>query len=139
MTANAANAEYGTISKEELAQKIENAQAVQIVSILDSKYYNLGSLYSVIKTCASHKQENPKSFDFIFDTVFIKGSKPVMLEQLKSRLNEFDKNKEVLTYCMGDNCSAVFKAAEIFSAHGFKVRVFEGGIKEWEKSGLPTE
>jgi rhodanese-related sulfurtransferase len=138
MPVDAAQPGISTITKEELARRLEGAQVVQIVSVLDSKYFNLGS-NKLIKTCASHQQETPRSYDFIYENVFIKGSKIIMLDQLKSRLNELDKKQEVVTYGTGDDPSPAFTAAEILFTHGFKVRVFEGGIKEWEKAGLPTD
>lgn len=101
-----------TISKEDLAQKIKNAQPVQIVNVLDPKFYNLG---------------------------IIKGSKKIPLDQLDSRLRELDKNIEVVTYCASYDCPASGKAAEKLSTRGFRVSAYEGGINEWKEAGLPIE
>jgi len=35
--------------------------------------------------------------------------------------------------------SATKKAAEKLVAKGFKVKAYEGGIKEWSEAGLPTD
>jgi len=112
MTTYTTNFEIRTITKEELAEKIKKVQPVQIVNVLDPKYYNLG---------------------------FIKGSKKIPLDQLDNRWGELDKNIEVVTYCASYDCPASRQAAEKLSAKGFKVSAYEGGIKEWLVAGLPTD
>jgi rhodanese-related sulfurtransferase len=112
MTVHMTNPKIRTITKEELAQKIENVQPVQIVNVLDPKYYHLG---------------------------FIKGSKRIPLDQLDKRLAELDKNLEVVTYCASYDCPASGQAAEKLLNKGFRVSVYEGGIKEWLEAGLPTD
>ena len=92
--------------------KIKNNDGVQIVNVLSPEHYGKG---------------------------FIKGSKKIPLEQLDSRLGELDKTKEVVTYCASSECSASMKAAEKLAAKGFKVKAYEGGIKEWSEAGLPTD
>ena len=99
-----------TISKDQLLAKIKNNDGVQIVNVLSPEHYGKG---------------------------FIKGSKKIPLEQLDSRLGELDKTKEVVTYCASSECSASMKAAEKLAAKGFKVKAYEGGIKEWSEAGLP--
>ena len=98
-----------TISKEELQQQLGK---VQIVNVLDPKWYELGS---------------------------IKGSLKIPVAQLEQRANELDKTKDVVTYCASYDCDASSKGAAILAAKGFKVRAYEGGIKEWKAAGLPVE
>jgi len=112
MTTSMTNPKIMTITKEELAQKIQNAQPVQIINVLDPKFYNWG---------------------------FIKGSIKIPLDQLDRRLGVLDKNIEVVTYCASYDCPASIKAAEKLLSKGFKVCAYEGGIKEWKEAGLPTE
>jgi len=108
--ANKANVQ--TISKDELLAKIKNNDGVQIVNVLSPEHYGKG---------------------------FIKGSKKIPLDQLDNRLSELDKAKEVVTYCAGPECNASMKAAEKLAAKGFKVKAYEGGIKEWSEAGLPMD
>jgi len=112
MTMHMTNPKIKTITKEELVQKMKNARSVQIVNVLDPKHYHLG---------------------------FIKGSKKIPLDQLDKRVDELDKNIEVVTYCANYDCPASGQAAEKLFARGFKVSAYEGGIEEWNESGLPTE
>jgi rhodanese-related sulfurtransferase len=46
------------------------------------------------------------------------------------------KDTEIVTYCAGPKCPQSHQAAEKLTTLGFtNVRVFEGGIEEWEKAG----
>lgn len=101
-----------TITKEELKQKLISGEPVQVVNVLDPKHYDLG---------------------------FIKGSRKIPVAELDSRAGELDKAKEVVTYCAGPECDASRKGAEKLAAQGFKVRAYEGGIKEWKAAGFPVE
>ena len=100
------------INKDQLALEIQNQSDVQIVNVLSPEHYGKG---------------------------FIKGSKKIPLEQLDERMGELDKTKEVVTYCAGYECSASIKAAEKLATNGFKVKAYEGGIKEWVEYGLPID
>lgn len=101
-----------TVTKEELLKKINSKEGVQVVNVLDPKWYELG---------------------------FIKKSKKIPLAELDKRLKELDKSKEVITYCASTQCTASTEAAQKLAAKGFKVRAYEGGIKEWKEAGLPVE
>lgn len=99
------------ITKEELLKKMK-AGEVQVVNVLDPEWYKLG---------------------------LIKGSQKIPLGELEKRLGELDKSKEVVTYCANTQCTASSEAAKKLAKKGFKVRAYEGGIKEWKEAGLPTE
>ena len=104
---------YKVITKEELKKKIQEGAGVQVVNVLDPKWYELGA---------------------------IKGSKKIPLKELEKRAGkELDKSKEVVTYCASYECNASREAAQKLAAMGFKVSAYEGGIKEWKESGLPVE
>ena len=100
-----------TITKEELLKKMEEGN-VQVVNVLDPEWYKLG---------------------------IIRGSKKIPLDDLDRRLSELDKSKEVVTYCANTQCTASSEAAKKLAPKGFKVRAYEGGIKEWKEAGFPTE
>lgn len=69
----------------------------------------------------------------------IQGSRKIPLAELDQRVGELDKARDVVTYCASDQCNASKQAAEKLVAQGFKVRAYEGGIKEWKEAGLPLE
>ena len=100
------------ITKEQLQVKMASREGVQVVNVLSPDFYNLGS---------------------------IKGSKKIPLSELSKRAGELDKNKEVVTYCASYKCRASKEAAQKLAKMGFNVSAYEGGIKEWKDSYLPTE
>jgi rhodanese-related sulfurtransferase len=101
-----------TISTEDLKRKMDREPSVQVINVLESEHWGLG---------------------------LIRGSKRIPLSQLKDRLSELDRSKEVITYCAGPRCTASRKAAEFLEKEGFHVLAYEGGIEEWTKAGLPME
>ena len=101
-----------SITKEELKQKLEKGEPVQVVNVLDPKHYNMG---------------------------LIKGSKKIPLDDLNKRVGELDKATEVVTYCANTQCTASSEAAKQLQAQGFHVKAYEGGIQEWKQAGYPTE
>jgi rhodanese-related sulfurtransferase len=106
------NEELETISKDELYEKLRRHEPLQVVNVLDPKYYELG---------------------------FIRGSLRIPLYELDDRLMELDKNKEIITYCANYDCHASLTAAKILKRHGFCARAYEGGIEEWKGAGLAVE
>jgi ArsR family transcriptional regulator len=101
-----------TINKEDLLQKVQKGEAVQIVNVLDPEYYVLG---------------------------VIPESQKIPLAHLEQRLGELDRSKEVITYCASHECTASSRAAKILAESGFNVKAYEGGIKEWTEAGYPVE
>lgn len=103
--------ETKTVTRQELQSKLKEGKA-QVVNVLEPKWYNLGS---------------------------IKGSVKIPVSELDKRAKELDKNREVITYCAGPQCSASVEGAKKLEALGFNVRAYEGGVKEWKEAGLPIE
>lgn len=100
-----------TVTKEELQEKLRQGK-VQVVNVLEPKWYSLG---------------------------FIKGSVKIPVSEIEKRAGELDKSREVITYCAGAQCSASLEGAQKLAALGFSVRAYEGGVKEWKEAGLPVE
>ncbi len=100
------------ISKDELKGKITESESFQLINVLDPEFYNLG---------------------------MIKGSMQIPFDELEERISELDKSEEVVTYCASTTCDKSRKAAELLAKKGFKVRAYEGGIKEWTQAKLPVD
>ena len=62
----------------------------------------------------------------------------IPLRELKRRLRQIPKNREVIAYCRGPYCVLAFEAVAILRQRGFKVRRLEDGYPEWSAAGLPT-
>lgn len=58
---------------------------------------------------------------------------------LKKRLAELPKDREIVAYCRGPYCVLSFEAVAILRARGYKVHRLEDGFPEWRAAGLPVE
>ena len=63
----------------------------------------------------------------------------IPLRELKRRLRQIPKKREVIAYCRGPYCVLAFEAVAILRERGFKVRRLEDGFPEWKAAGLPTD
>jgi len=60
---------------------------------------------------------------------FIPGSIHIPLDELRQRLGELPRDREVITYCQSGQRS--YFAARILSQHGFRVRNLTGSYRTW--------
>ncbi len=66
-------------------------------------------------------------------------SKNIPLSDLKNKLKNLPKSKEVIAYCRGPHCILAFDAVAQLRSNGFKARRLEGGFPEWKLEGLPID
>ncbi|HKT21171.1 MAG TPA: rhodanese-like domain-containing protein [Nitrososphaerales archaeon] len=75
-----------------------------------------------------------------FDKIRIKGSVSIPRNELEQgRWRELDPSKEIVVHCSSYECEASRAAADFLEGKGFNAEAYEGGMKEWAESGLPTE
>jgi rhodanese-related sulfurtransferase len=67
----------------------------------------------------------------------IPGALSIPVNQLKRRLPEIPKGREVVAYCRGPYCMYSVEAVEILRKHGYKARRADEGLPDWRASGLP--
>jgi len=60
---------------------------------------------------------------------FIPGSVHIPLDQLRSRMDELPRDREVVAYCQSGQRS--YYAARILAQHGFRVRNLTGSYRTW--------
>ena len=72
-----------------------------------------------------------------YRTAHIAGALPIPLEQLKRRLSELSRNKEVVAYCRGPFCVLAKEAVELLRANGFRASRLEDSVHDWHARGLP--
>jgi rhodanese-related sulfurtransferase len=61
-------------------------------------------------------------------------------EQMAAFRREVPPDRPLIVYCSGYGCEDSFLLAERLLAEGYRdVRVFEGGLPEWQDAGLPVE
>src|SRR5947208_13987427 len=62
----------------------------------------------------------------------------IPLAELRRRLRELPRDKEVVAYCRGPYCAFAHKAVQILQQAGFHARRLEDGLPEWKAAGLPV-
>jgi rhodanese-related sulfurtransferase len=72
-------------------------------------------------------------------TAHIAGALPMPLEQLKQRLSELPRNKEVVAYCRGPFCVLAKEAVELLRSEGFRATRLEDSVQDWFANGLPVK
>jgi rhodanese-related sulfurtransferase len=73
-----------------------------------------------------------------YRTAHIAGALPIPLEQLKKRLSELPRNKEVVAYCRGPFCVLAKEAVEVLRSNGFRASRLEDSVHDWQARGLPV-
>jgi rhodanese-related sulfurtransferase/DNA-binding transcriptional ArsR family regulator len=69
----------------------------------------------------------------------IPGALSVPLSELKKRLAELPKNREVVAYCRGPYCVMAVEAVELLRKKGFKAHRMEQGVVDWRARGWRVE
>ena len=69
----------------------------------------------------------------------IAGALNIPLEQLKKRLKDLPRDREVVAYCRGPWCVLSYEAVGQLRGAGMTARRLEDGLPEWRRAGLPVE
>jgi rhodanese-related sulfurtransferase/DNA-binding HxlR family transcriptional regulator len=64
------------------------------------------------------------------------GAINVPIAQLKRRLAELPKGREIIAYCRGPYCVMSFEAVATLREKGYRIRRLEDGFPEWKAAGL---
>lgn len=62
----------------------------------------------------------------------------IPVNELKRRLAELPRTKEIVAYCRGPYCVQSDEAVSLLRRQGFKVRRLEVGLPDWRAGGLPV-
>jgi rhodanese-related sulfurtransferase/DNA-binding HxlR family transcriptional regulator len=69
----------------------------------------------------------------------LRGALNVPLHELKRRLRELPREREIVAYCRGAYCVLSYEAVAELRKRGFKASRLEDGYPEWKAAGLPVE
>jgi ArsR family transcriptional regulator len=69
----------------------------------------------------------------------VSGAINIPIGELKRRLPELPKRREIVAYCRGPYCVMSFEAVAALRAKGYRVRRLEDGFPEWKAAGLDVE
>ena len=68
----------------------------------------------------------------------ITGARSIPVRELKRRLREIPKSREVIAYCRGRYCVYSLEAVTLLRKHGYRARRAEEGLPDWKAAGLPV-
>jgi rhodanese-related sulfurtransferase len=100
------------LTKEELAKRLRRKDDLLVLDVRPAQEYAAGHL---------------------------PGAVSIPVAELKRRLSELPKNKEIVAYCRGSFCAFAPEAARYLDKKGFRTRLLDGGLPDWEAAGLPVE
>jgi ArsR family transcriptional regulator len=69
----------------------------------------------------------------------VPGAINIPTAELKRRLIQLPRGKEIVAYCRGPYCVFAFEAIAALRAAGYKARRLEDGLPQWRAAGLPTD
>jgi ArsR family transcriptional regulator len=61
----------------------------------------------------------------------------IPLDELKKRINELPKSKQIVAYCRGPLCALAPEATRYLRNKGYRVKRLREGAPDWEAAGLP--
>ncbi len=68
----------------------------------------------------------------------IPGAISIPLKELKRRLSELPKQRQIVAYCRGPYCVLALKAVELLRRKGFQAVRLEDGVQDWRARGFPV-
>ena len=71
-----------------------------------------------------------------FKAGHLPGALSMPLGELKRRLKELPKNREIVAYCRGPYCVLAVKAVEVLRQNGFRAIRLEDGVPDWRAQGF---
>jgi rhodanese-related sulfurtransferase len=69
----------------------------------------------------------------------IPGARSVPVSELRKRLAELPKNREIVAYCRGPQCVMAIEAVELLRKKGFRAHRMEEGVMDWRARGWRVE
>lgn len=100
------------LTKEELAGRLRRKEDVLVLDVRPEQEYAAGHL---------------------------PGAVSIPVAELKRRLRELPKSKEIVAYCRGSFCAFAPEAARYLKKKGYRVKALEEGLPDWSAAGLPIE
>jgi len=74
-----------------------------------------------------------------YDAGHIPFARSMPLAELKHRLDELPKRKQIVAYCRGPFCLMSDEAAKLLRQRGYRAQKISDGVAEWQAAGLPID
>ncbi len=69
----------------------------------------------------------------------IPGARSIPIAELKARLRELPRGREIVAYCRGPYCVMAMDAVELLRKHGYRAQRMEQGVVDWRARGWRVE
>lgn len=73
-----------------------------------------------------------------YEAGHIPGALSIPLADLRGRLAQLPKSREVIAYCRGPYCVYSLEAVKLLRKHGYRARRAREGLPQWRASKLPV-
>ena len=97
------------LTREELARRLDDGEPVMILDVRPASEHAAGHL---------------------------PGAVSIPVAELRRRLAELPRDREIVAYCRGPYCAFAHEAVELLRDEGFAARRLEDGLPEWQAAGL---
>jgi len=74
-----------------------------------------------------------------YEAGHLPGALSIPLAELKRRVGELPRRREIVAYCRGPYCVLAVEAVRLLRGKGFKAVRLEEGVPDWRARGLPVE
>jgi rhodanese-related sulfurtransferase len=74
-----------------------------------------------------------------FDTGHMRGATSIPLDELRGRLDELPKDREIVAYCRGQYCLLADQAVDVLKESGRNARRTDEDAVRWVLEGLPVD
>lgn len=98
------------LTKDQLWQRLQGKDKLVVLDVRPQEEYNAGH---------------------------IPGAISIPLDELKKRVKELPKSKQIVAYCRGPLCALAPEAIRYLVAKGFRATRLIDGAPDWEAAGLP--
>jgi len=99
------------VTREELARRLENGDELVVLDVRPAEEHAAGHL---------------------------PGAVSIPLPELRRRLRELPRGREIIAYCRGPFCAFAHEAVAVLTDAGLPARRLEDGLPEWAAAGLPV-
>ena len=101
--------ELEPVTRQELARRLQNGDSLVVLDVRPAAEHAAGHL---------------------------PGAVSIPVGELRRRLAELPRDREIVAYCRGPYCAFAHDAVAVLSEAGFSARRLEDGLPEWQAAGL---